>query len=36
MSKCDFSVPYGITWTVACRPSSGSVYIDCYSLFRRY
>lgn len=36
MSNCDFSVPYGIMLTVPCSPSSGSVYIGCYSLIWRY
>ena len=36
MSNCNFSVSYGIAWTVPCSPSSGSVYIGYYSLFRRY
>lgn len=35
MSNCDFIVPYEIAWAVPCSPSSGSVYVGCYSLFRR-
>lgn len=35
MSNCDFSVPYKITWTIPCSPSSGSVYIGYYSLIWR-